>query len=202
MYEMNILWEKYYKELNPDKRKKMMKELLAAGEDDGANAIRQKIYTRRYTNPKAPSHPADMFLMECAYLPSLYRKRKSFLTNMKKEIKRTMLHLYLDEAQNFTEIEKNALYWEMRNAVKRYLKTCQGSKYGSSFMGLSKASEEEKIRLAGRDIWQMSAGIARYMKLEDEMKIFCDAAKDEYESYFEDGQEIYEYFVLKFKNDE
>ena len=202
MYELNPLWENYYNELKPDKRKKMLKELISSGEDDGANGLRQKLLKKRHTDPKDPGHQVDMFLMECAYLPSLYRKRKFFLVNMKNEIKRTKAHLCLDDVDKYTEMEKIALYWELRNAAKRYFKTCTGSRYGNRLMCISKATEDEKVRLAGRDAWQMSAGIARYCWQEKEMAIFCDAVKDAYVDYFEDGQEIFEHFAEKFKDDE
>ncbi len=193
MYTLETGWEGFYRELDPEKRKTILKDLEAAGEGDAAIiAFRRQLLEKRYTNPKEPGSKWDLYLQQCAVLPSLYRKRKSVFVNTGRELQRTLAALGLENPEEYSEEEKTALYWEFRNTADRYFKTCSGSKYGSSFLGLSKADDMQKLKLAARDAWEMSEGIARFGKIEKEMQIFCDAVKDAFIDRSEDGEELYQ----------
>ena len=58
-YLENEAWRPYYQELDEEKRWKLYEETVNSTEDDGANALRKKLYEKRYTNPKKPGKKTD-----------------------------------------------------------------------------------------------------------------------------------------------
>ncbi|MDO4633394.1 MAG: hypothetical protein Q4B01_06000 [Eubacteriales bacterium] len=190
MYEQNSEWKEFYEELDPDRREKLLEELLASAADDGANAFRQQLFHKRYTDPKNPKHRIDLFLQQCIYLPVIYRKRKSFMVNVKKEMRLTLEALELKKAEDGSAAEQGVLYAEIRNAAERYFKTCSGSRYGSYLFGLSRAKEEDKERLAAKDAWMMAVGMPRAANLEKEMQLFSDAVHDAFCARYVSGEEL------------
>ncbi len=190
MYELNPNWQKYYENLEPEERGRILEEIIACEEDDGANDFRRQLYKERYTDPKDEKRSVDNFLWKCVFLPGLYRKRRFLFGNVKKECVRTAEEMHLLELERLSEAEKNALYWEFRNAVGRYLMTCQGDRYGKRLFGMKSASKDQKQISACEDVWMMSRGIARTSGLENEMRIFCDAAHDELMSWFPQGEQV------------
>ncbi len=198
MYKVNPVWNEFYAELDPGKREKILKELLASAEDDGANDFRQKIFKKRYTDPKNPKHRIDLFLQQCIYLPTIYKKRKFFMVNVKKEIRITMEATCLDRIDSYSESEKGALYAELKNAAARYFKTCSGSKYGSTLFGISKAKDEDKERLAAKDAWEMYAGMPKFAGVEREMEMFSHAVRDAFCERYTNGEELLSYAEEKY----
>ena len=180
MYEQSARWNAFYQELEPKKRLAMFDELQMTEADDGANEFRKKLLEERYTDPKEPHREVDRFLWQCLNLPYLYRSAKLLSFGSKKEAQKTVDALLLPQAAQYGEAGERALYWEIRNAAKRYFSTCSGKSYRRKFFGLMSASEEEQVYQTCRDAWEMSYGVARKVGLEDEMAVFCQAVRDEY----------------------
>lgn len=180
MYEQSAKWNMFYRELEPAKRREMFDELQMTEPDDGANEYRKRLLEARYTDPKEPEREVDHFLWQCLNLPYLYKSAKLMSFGSKKEVKKVLDALCAGEAKEYGESGEKAFYWEMRNAAGRYFSTCGGRNYRRKFFGLLSASEEEQVLQTCKDAWEMSCGIARRVGLEDEMKVFCQAVRDEY----------------------
>ncbi len=165
----------YFNELDPYKRK----DLLEAIDKDTAS-FRRELYKKRYEFRRKPDRIADLWLFKCVYLPGLYR-RKFLKKATLREVNLTIDEFFLREELNNAQREE--LYLEMRNAVRRYLSTCRSPKYGSSFFGLKKASEDEKYQRTTEDIWKMSAGLAKVCGKEKEMELWCKACFEELKAY-------------------
>ena len=95
----------------------------------------------------------------------------------------TLKELHLEDPDGLSEMERTVLYLEFRNTARRYLSTCRSVNYARKFLGLKKASDQEKLDRACQDIWMVSRGIARAAGLEDPLKLWCDALYDELLDY-------------------
>ena len=90
------------------------------------------------------------------------------------------------------ESHRPLLYHEYRNTARRYLSTCKGGNYASSFMGFRKADDDEKVVKACEDIWQMSGGIAKSSGRTEAMKLWVEAFRDELFNYDDICKDEYE----------
>ena len=76
MADFSDLLESYYEEIDPDKRKKILDEYLAAaGDSDPAAAYRKALYEYRFVDPADPQRKLDRFML--AFLDFLYLYRSS-----------------------------------------------------------------------------------------------------------------------------
>lgn len=181
MYEINEVWKEFYEELDPEIRTELYKEITGSVEDDGANNFRRSLLQKRYENPKDPEHryPFDLFLQQCVVLPVAYKRRKVLFTNVKKQAIISSVALCLDQELN--DIEKASLYWELRNAAKRYFATCSSDSYARSMFGMKVATSEEKRKRMLEEAWRMSKGISEVSGLQKEYELFVQAVQDELE---------------------
>ncbi len=69
-YMQSDLWNDYYAELEPSKRRQMFPEILEQVEDDGLGQLRKDLFDLRHTDPKDPSNEVDLFLWEIVVLPA------------------------------------------------------------------------------------------------------------------------------------
>ena len=76
-----------------------------------------------------------------------------------------------------------ALYWEYRNAARRYFATTASKGYGRKVFGIIAANEEDRKKRSCADAYEMSIGLARRLALDEEMTLFSDAVRDEYSCY-------------------
>ena len=76
-----------------------------------------------------------------------------------------------------------ALYWEYRNAARRYFATTASKGYGRKVFGIIAANEEDRKKRSCADAYEMSIGLARRLALDEEMALFSDAVRDEYSCY-------------------
>ncbi len=171
----NAMIAQYFEELDPQKRHDLLETI-----DKDKESFRRELYKKRYEIRRKPYRIADLWLFKCVYLPGLY-KRKFLKKATLREVNLTIDEFFLRE--KLSEENRHELYLEFRNAVRRYLSTCKSAKYGSSFFGLKKASDDEKLERTTLDIWKMSRGIARVYGLEEELKLWCQACYEELISF-------------------
>ena len=152
MYEIAESWRSYFEELDPKERLKRFN--LLAGREDAFQAFCRTVYGERYHDPKHPERPVDTWLWKFVYLPGLYRRRKWMGRSLKKEMEKTTEELHLAGPETLSDMERAVLYLEFRNAARRYLSTCGGPRYASSFLGMKQATAEEKRARAGRPVWR------------------------------------------------
>lgn len=180
MYLENENWKAYYDEMDPEQRKALFETLTAENEDDGANAFRQELYAKRYQDPKDPKHLVDNFLWNILILPGFLRPTYFIKPLAVREVKGVIRELLLEGAENFDDAKQSAAYWEFRNAARRYIATCNGPKYAKKAFGIMESSVEEKLTKTAKDFYKMTVTVPQKFGLEQEMRIFTDALKDEF----------------------
>ena len=190
MYEMNEAGMAYFRELDPQKRRKLLQDLPDL-EQEALDFCRM-LYQQRYTNPKHPDQAADNWLWKFVYLPGLFKRRRFLPGALKKEMQGTLKELHLEHPDDLSGIHKTILYLEFRNAARRYLSTCKGDHYARKFLGLRSATDREKRNQACEDIWMVSKGLARITGQEENLEIWCEALYEELLEYDPDSQKYYE----------
>ena len=189
-YMQSDLWNDYYAELEPSKRRQMFPEILAQVEDDGLGQLRKDLFDLRHTDPKDPSNEVDLFLWEIVVLPAY--KDSMFKKLAKKQMDRTMHNLGFDLAEKYGEKGKTALYWEFRNTAERFLMTCRSSSYGKKFFGFIATDDKDRQLKCTRDIWMMTSLVPRRMGMEKELEVLTEALKDAFFLSDPEAQERYE----------
>ena len=172
MYEISKELSAYYEEMTPLKRR----EILEGFHDVEDAEFLRTLYNERYSDHENKGRKnVDWWLWRCICLIQLYNRGGFFKGFMKKETEKISLELFMNDIE---EKHEKFLYHEYRNVARRYLSTCSSPNYASSFMGFHKANDEQKIRRACADIWQMSSGIAKKINALEIMRLWCEALRD------------------------
>lgn len=190
MYELDREWNAYFDELDPQKRLELFNGL--AGKGGEVQTFCRKLYDERYTDPKYPDRKVDVWLWKMVYLPGLYKRHKFLKGAMHKELEATLKDLHLDHPETLSEMERTVLSLEFRNTARRYLSTCRNSNYASRLLGLKKATEQEKLEQACKDIWSASRGLTRAAGLEEDFRLWNEALYTELLVFDPDRQRQYE----------
>lgn len=190
-YLQSSLWGDYYRELDPDKRQAMFDDITSQLEEDEASDLRRRLFMRRHTNPRDASAMVDNFLWQMVVLPSYYGTLSLFRKRDVQAVMKIMDLLGVSEAAGGSDMEKTAVYWEIRNAARRYFSTTRGAEYGRKFFGIMAASDEEKKRRVAADVWAMTAGVPERFGICREMGLFTEAVLDEFSLAFDDAAELY-----------
>lgn len=189
------VWENYYAELDPEQRKKLLEHGCQIQPEDPLNPLRRELWELRYTDPKNPQHRVDSLLWQCVNLLYIYKAsgprflRKSGV----KEIQTAAESMGESAAKPFGQEGLTALYWEFRNAARRYFTVCSGDKsYHKRAFGILSISKEEARKKLTRDAWRLSEGLASRFNLHAELHLFSRAVKDEYFAEEEDAPKLWE----------
>ena len=180
MYEQSARWNEYYRELEPKKRRALLDELCLTEPDDGANAFRQRLYRARYVDEKQPGREVDRFLFNCLSFVQLWQSAKLFRRHAKKEVLAALRDMLSEEAAQYGEAGERALYWELRNAAARYLRTCSDSGYNRALFGMIASGDESRADRVCRDIWRMTDGLTKQLSLQGELRLWSRAVQDAY----------------------
>lgn len=179
MYEIKDFLKPYYKELEPKKRFEILNTLNTPHDSDDFADLEflRSLYQDRYSDHENKGRKnIDWWLWRCLCLQVLYNKGNFFRKYRDREVMVILNELHMN---NTEESHKKFFYHEYRNLAGRYLSTCRDSEYASRFLGFKKATDKEKIFRACKDIWQMSEGIAKSVKAENLMSLWCKAFYDE-----------------------
>ena len=180
MFEPSAEWNEYYRELEPRRRRALLEALCASGPDDGANAYRRLLLEARHGNAKSPGREVDRMLFMCVDFLRLCQSSRLFRGGAAREVRRYLRELRFDQAGQYGEAGTRALYWECRNAVARYLSTCDSPDYDRGWFGLIPSREADRQARVARDVWELSVGIARRTGLTGELRLWSRAARDAY----------------------
>lgn len=180
MYEQSARWNEYYRETDRKRRLKMRNQLFMLEPDDGANEYRKKLYECRYINPRDPEAEQDLYLWHCVNFSELGGSARLFKGRARKEILEALKQMGFSEMPEYGPEGEKALYWEIRNGVKRYFETCKDTGYRRQLFGLLSTTEEDRLRQMCKDAWNMSVGIAVHYGLEEELKLWKQAVQDQY----------------------
>lgn len=178
MYEVQESLTPYYNELEPSKRLEILNNLhdLKPEIYDFIRAL----YQERHTDPKYPEKKnIDWWLWRCVCLTMLFPRRSIFKKFVSKELNDILKELHIEDINSYSQEQKAILYNEFRNLARRYLSTCKADGYGNSFMGLKRASPEEKVYKACEELYFMSTGMAKAADIQEKMSLWCQAFNEE-----------------------
>lgn len=196
-YEESAIWKDYYNETDPKKRQALFDTISSENEDDGANALRKKLFDNRHYDKKKSVKDIDrgmwQFLSMMVNINSPVRSPKA----AKKEIDEAMKILGLNEKEAETEPGRSAVYWEIRNLTKRYLKTCTDPGYGRKLFGIMNSSEEEKLEKTVEEIYLLARQIPKRYAMQEELTLFTGALEDEFLSWSDEAKEGYLEYIKK-----
>ena len=180
MYEISPAWNEYYRELEPERREQILNRLLQEEPDDGSNSFRKRLFALRYLSGDDPKPSMDRYLWQCVNFAQLYDTSRVFRRNGRKEAQRFLSENgYLEAVSAGPEGEK-ALYWEIRNAAKRFFKTCSGTEYRRTLFGLLGPGSSDQKRQMCIDTWKMTEGIAHRLGIAKDLSVWTKAVMDEY----------------------
>ncbi len=188
MYIVDENWAGYYDETDPVKRRAILDEAV---ECDSDNGLRRKLFESRY-----PDDKSDMILRIFMDILSVQQANLFFLHWNIKSLKRTMDRAGFMEAMSQGETGRALLYFEIRNAMKRYLETCKGELYGSAYSGMIKISSKKQREKTRYDLYRMTFGFKKISDntdvegFRDYMNLICEAICDEY--FMESGERLEE----------
>ncbi|MBO7711732.1 MAG: hypothetical protein J6S83_14780 [Lachnospiraceae bacterium] len=180
MYEQSARWNEYYRELEPEARRRLFDELTMTQPDDGANEYRMALFQARYVDGKTPGKYVDRFLFQCVNFGQVFKSARLFRKSARKEVERTLDGMLFDGAAALGEAGERALYWELRNAAARYFRTCQSPDYGRSLFGLLKSGDVNRQERMCRDAREMSVDLSERLGMEKELRIWNEAVRDSY----------------------
>lgn len=183
MYEQSARWNEYYRELEPKRRWELLERLCLSEGDDGANAYRQRLYRARYVDDRQPGREVDRFLFSCLSFAQLWSSARWFKGSARREVLQTLRQMLSDEASALGEAGERALYWEIRNAAARYLKTCESSGYNRALFGMIASGDESRSDRICRDIWRMTEGLSQRLELGDALALWNRAVQDSYRMF-------------------
>ena len=180
MYEISPAWMEFYRETEPENREAMLSRLLAEESDDGSNHYRKQLFAHRYLNGDDPKPSVDRYLWQCVNFVQLYDTSRLFKKGARREVGQFLSEDGYKEAMEGGPQGEKALYWEIRNAARRFFKTCRGNEYRRALFGLlSPGSEDQKTQMT-TDTWKMTEGIGERLGIEDELSLWTKAVMDEY----------------------
>ncbi len=180
MYQMSPVWQEYYIQLEPDRRKELLHRLLKEEADDGANAVRQKLFSLRYMEEGKTEPSVDRWLWACVNFVQVFSTSRFLKRGGRKEVEQFLDSSGYREALSAGERGETALYWEIRNAAKRYFKTCMGSEYRRSLFGLLSPNASDQKRQMCLEVWRMTEGLEKRLGMQEELKLWTKAVQDEY----------------------
>ena len=175
MYDIHENLTQYYAELDPQKRLAILDSQTDLEDADYLH----ELYHDRYSDHEHRGRKnVDWWLWRCICLQQLCNKGGFFKRFRKREVNAILRELHTDDTEHTAY-----LYHEYRNTARRYLSTCKSSGYASRLMGFRQANDDEKVLRACEDIWQMSRGIAKSEGVEEQMRVWCEAFRDELADY-------------------
>ncbi len=180
MYEISPAWMLYYQELEPELRAQILERLLEEEPDDGSNSFRKLLFSKRYLKGDETKPSVDRLLWQCVNFTQIYGTPFLFKNSGRKEVSRFLSENGYDEALAAGPDGERAMYWEIRNAAKRFFRTCSGTEYRRVFFGLLNPGSEDQREQMCTDTWKMTEGIGKRLGLSDRLALWTKAVLDEY----------------------
>lgn len=183
----NPVWIPYYEELDPQKRKEILNQISPVEVDPKLYELRQILWEERYCDPKKKNQPVDHDLLACINLLLAFQIRR------KKEILKIIETTGYDLAVPYGEDGLAVWYWEIRNAVRRYIILSKDDRsYRNGLFGLLPSTDKQRAQGLGEDLWNISVGIQRQIKIDSPgYFLLAKAAKDEFFECFPNAQELW-----------
>jgi hypothetical protein len=176
---MHPLLEPYYTETEPDLRKNKL-DAYSTEPNTQADQYRKDLFSCRHMDKKHPEKLVDRFLFNLISLATIVKSPGLFPKFRKREVLSILSSMQMDERPLQDPECEAVLYWEYRNAVRRYIATCDDPSYGRTLLGMKPSDAAGRREKCCEDVWSFSFGVAALVGLEKEMATLCQAANDEY----------------------
>lgn len=194
------LLDRYYTELHPEKRRQLLDELSASG-NDALGALREALFQKRYQWTARFGEYADNYLyilirilQEQNMPPGAISRLSDAISRMFRKTdaeaetysleQRRMLRLLQafgkEEAEAYGEEGEADLHRELVNAVLRYFDTCRSPAYRRKLFGTMMPSDAERAMHIRKDAWDLSYGMAEVFRLQNESGFLCSAVSEAY----------------------
>ena len=177
----------YYRETEPKKRKQLLDQAIASGEDQEANEIRREIYEARYKNTTNDGGIADGYLKFWMALEFNRNAGHKIFGPGKaqKEILKELDDVKFREIRAKSPLHEELLYRECCHMVKTYMELSESDKaYNSTLFGIMKMSSERAKDKLKADIYDTAVVLPQTLKMEEELGIVTRAAREMYELHF------------------
>lgn len=177
----------YYRESDPLKRKALLDQAIASGEDKEANEIRQEIWNARYGEKSEQGGPADGFLRLWMLLEFNRNTAKKWfgIKSACKEIRKEMSSVNFQELISRGGLYEELMYRECQHLVTVYIELCGKDKtYNSVLLGMMTMKKESAEAKLKRDLYETAVCVPRDLGLQDELALITRAARELYEVQF------------------
>ena len=190
MTKSDFKWNRYYEEIDPERRKELLEIGCEQCPDENADFIRRRLWDLRYADPENSGRRVDLFLWQCVNLLCIYKTAGFLFTRRgaEKELQKARKTMGFELAETYGDTGKKLLYFECRNAIRRYFWTCHDKSYQKKLFGIASMKEDEwQDKIAG-NAWQLAEGLPERLGKKEELALFSDAVRDEYFALYADGQ--------------
>ena len=147
----------YYRETEPEKRKELLEQAIASGEDQEANKIRKEIWEARYKGTTNEGGIADGYLKFWMALEfNRNAGHKVFGSGRaQKEIRKELDDVKFREIRAKSALHGELLHRECQHLVRFYMDLCEKDKnYNSVLCGLITIKKDSAKAKLQRDIYE------------------------------------------------
>lgn len=184
--------EGYYEEFDPEKRRQLLEEAMAAGEGDAAeNGLRRRLWELRYEKARKNAPPADRYI---ALWLTLDHWRKSGLSPRQARAARRELApmAALLQPEGDEAAVRPLVHNELVHATRLYLNTCAQSSYGTVLLGLVRLKNDQLVEKAAKEVAEVTSLVPRWAGLAGEFAPLAPAAREAFGLVFPEGVEVLE----------
>lgn len=177
----------YYRESDPLKRKELLDQAIASGEDKEANEIRQEIWNARYGIKGEQGNPADGFLRLWMLLEFNRNASKKWfgVKNAVKDIRKELNTINFQELRSKGDLYEELMYRECQHLISLYIELCEKDKtYNSVLLGMMTMKKENATAKLKRDLYETAVCVPRDLGIEEELDLITRAARELYELQF------------------
>ncbi len=178
----------YYREADPMKRKKLLDQSEAAGEEPEANKIRREIWEARYHEKGENGSLADGFLKLWMAMEFNRNSGNRWFTGSRgarKEIGKELAAVKFHEIRQKSGLHEQLLYRECCHLVDLYMNLCSHDKsYNTIICGIITISKDSAKAKLQKDIYETAVRLPGELNMQEELGLITKAAREIYEIQF------------------
>lgn len=178
----------YYRESDPMKRKQLLDQSIAAGEEPEENQIRQELWEARYHEKGENGTLADGFLKLWMAMEFNRNSGNRWFTGSKgarKEIGRELAAVKFHELREKSDLHEQLLYRECCHMVDLYMNLCVTDKsYNTIICGIITISKDSAKAKLQKDIYETAIKLPVDLGMTEELALITKAAREIYEIQF------------------
>lgn len=178
----------YYRESDPLKRKELLEQSVAAGEEPEENEIRREIWEARYHEKGENGNLADGFLKLWMAMEFNRNSGNRWFVGSKgarKEIGKELAAVKFHEIRQKSGLHEQLLYRECCHMVDLYMNLCSHDKsYNTIICGIITMSKDSSKAKLQKDIYETAVRLPGELKMQEELGLITKAAREIYELQF------------------